>query len=171
MYACLQRNHLYGSSWAFASTKSAGLFVFYRDAKFASPNGVTDLNGSSFFYRNRLNGRSGADLRTTITFWTAIASLVTYFWLHEAVEAAAGSKHIVRTGIYAELASSTMRSKVPDRKRTWRRDEFFALWFLLFDKVCKSAISSLGFDLALSFGESCACKKRHGSQGSATRPL
>ena len=168
VYSCLQRNHLYGSGWAFASTKSARFLVLYRDAKFASPNGVTNLNGSSFFYRNRLNGRSGADLRATITFWTTISSLETYLWLHEAIEAAAWSKHIIRTGIYAELAGSTMRSKVPDRERTWRRDKFFALWFLLFDKVCESAICSLGLDLTLSLCQSCACEKRNSSHNSSS---
>lgn len=62
MYACLQRNHLYGLSWAFASTESARLLVLDGDAEVACPNGMTDLDGCPFFYRNRSNGRSRADL-------------------------------------------------------------------------------------------------------------
>lgn len=50
MHTSLQGHHLYCLSGALTSTKSARLFVLYRDAKFASPNCVADLNGSSFFY-------------------------------------------------------------------------------------------------------------------------
>ena len=42
--------------------------------------------------------------------------LVAYLGLHEAIEAAAGSKHVVGTGIDAELAGCTMTAKVSDRE-------------------------------------------------------
>lgn len=168
MHSCLQGHHLYGLSGALAGAESAGFLVLDGDAKFACPDGVSDLNGSPLLYGDGLYCGCRADFGAAIAFRTTISSLETYLWLHEAVEAAAGPEHIVGTGIYTELAGSAMRPKVSDGERTWRRDEFLALWFLLFDKVCESSISSLGLDLALSFCQGCACEKGDGSQSCAT---
>ena len=97
-------------------TESTGFAVFDGDAEVARPNGMSHLNGCTFLNGNGLYGRSWTDLRTAITFGTAVATFIAYLWLHEAVQVTAGTQNIVRTGIDTELAGRTMGAEVADGK-------------------------------------------------------
>ena len=168
MNASLEGHHLYGLGWTLTCTKSARLFVLDGNAEFASPDCVSDLDGSPLFYGDGLYCRGRTNLRAAIAFRPTIALFEAYFGLHKAVETAAGTQYIVRTGINAELASRTMSAKIAYRERTWRCDEFLSTRFLLLDNVSQTAIRRLWFDLALCLCEGCSCKESDACQNGST---
>ena len=152
----LQRYHLYGTGRALAGAESAGLLVLDGDAEVVGPDGMSYLYGGAFFLRDGLYGRGGTNFGAACTLGPAVAALEAYFGLHEAVEAAAGTQHVVGTGVDAELTGRAMRSEVTDGEGARRRDELVALRLFLLDDVGQSAVGRLGFHLALCLGEGCS---------------
>ena len=98
----------------FAGAEAAGLLVLDGDTEVACPDSMTDLYGCALLDCDRLYGRGWADLRAAGALGTAVAALVAYLRLHEAIQAAAWAQHVVGAGIDAELAGRAVRAKIAD---------------------------------------------------------
>ena len=164
MHASMQGYHLYGFGRTFAGTESARFLVLDGNTEVTRPHSVSYLYCCPLFNGDGMYCRGRADLGTTCAFRSAIAFLEAYLGLHEAVEAAAGTQHVVGACVDAQLAGRAMTAEVAYRKRTRRCDEFLATRFLLLDDVSQAAIGRLRFDLCLSLSDGCASKQSYSRQ-------
>ena len=164
MNASLQGNHLDSLGRTMAGTVATGDTICHRHTVVFNPNGMTHLNGCLLLLGNGLYGSCWADITASCTFRSAIATFVAYFGLHKAVQAVAGSQHIVGAAADTQLARGTMFCHISDRQRAWRGYQLISVGFLFILDFCQSAVRSF----LLCLHQCCSSQQSHTSQNGTT---
>ena len=161
----IHRNHHNGTRRTVASTVAALRPVGEDNAVLLRPDCMTYLNARLVFLLDRFDGTSRTNLTASVTFWSAVATLIRHGRLHQLHQVSAWSKYVVRTLSHAELASRTMLRHILCRKRTWRSYRCSALERLLLSNGSKTAIHLLL--LLGEGGRGCYCCSRKEEVASA----
>ena len=113
MHTSLQGNHLDSSGRTMAGTVATGYAVGNRNTVVFQPYGMTHLRSCALFYGNGLNSTRRTDVAATGTFGSAVTALEAHLGLHKAVQAVAGTQHIVGAAVDTQLTRGAVFRQVP----------------------------------------------------------